>query len=640
MAELRKTTCNRDCPDTCGIVATVENGRVLRLQGDPEHPVTRGFLCYRTSHFLDTQYSPQRLQTPLLRRGDSFVPISWEEALDLAASRLTQIRAESGPASIFHYRSGGSLGLLTMLTDYFFSLFGPVTVKRGDICSGAGDAAQISDFGDEESSDFFDLLQAKNILIWGKNVYASNPHALPVLREAKEKGAGLVLIDPVWQRTASLCDTVYQPRPGGDFALAMGVARVLFANGWDSPRAAEQCDFLDEFRALALSRSLASWCEEAEVNPSAAHDLAARLHQGPTAILVGWGMGRRTNGGAIVRALDALSAISGNLGISGGGASFYYTRRRAFDCSFLQPTPPPRTLCEPLFGREVLEASDPPVRAVWITAGNPVAMLPESHTTARALSSRDFVVVVDSMMTDTARLAHLVLPTTTLLEDDNLLGSYGHHYLAVSRPVVAAPEGVKSDLDIMQGLSARVGLSAQLAGTPREWKRRFLRPEVAAQGASLEDLERGPVRNPLAQKVVYEGGRVRTENGRAQLIHQAPPAPEKAPREFPLFLMALSTDRSQSSQWAKTPSGAAELTVHPEAANGLPDGAPARVESALGSLEVIVRHDPKQRRDVALMAKGGHLSSGRCANAITQARVTDMGEGGALYEEPVRLVPR
>src|SRR5262245_6357140 len=179
----KKTVCNRDCPDACGLVATVEAGRVTRLRGDPDHPVTRGFLCYRTSHFLETQYSPERLTTPLVRRGGALVPIDWDEALDLAAERLTTITRESGPAAIFHYRSGGSLGLLKLLSDYFFARFGPVTVKRGDICSGAGDAAQTLDFGEEDSHDLFDLLNSRNIILWGKNVFVSSPHTIPVLKQ-------------------------------------------------------------------------------------------------------------------------------------------------------------------------------------------------------------------------------------------------------------------------------------------------------------------------------------------------------------------------------------------------------------------------------------------------------------------------
>ncbi len=147
MKEIRKTTCNRDCPDACGILATVEDGRVTRLQGDPDHPVTRGALCYRTSHFLQSPYYRDRITQPLLRKDGELRPVGWDEALDVAAERLTRIRRESGPEAIFHYRSGGSLGLLKHLCDRFFERFGPVTVKRGDICSGAGNTAQELDFG-------------------------------------------------------------------------------------------------------------------------------------------------------------------------------------------------------------------------------------------------------------------------------------------------------------------------------------------------------------------------------------------------------------------------------------------------------------------------------------------------------------
>lgn len=640
MAELRRTTCNRDCPDACSILATVEQGRVTRLAGDPDHPVTQGFLCYRTSHFLQTQYAPDRLRTPLLRRGDTLVPVSWDEALDVAAERLLRIRAESGPAAIFHYRSGGSLGLLKLVVDYFFELFGPVTIKRGDICSGAGDAAQQLDFGEEDSHDLFDLEQARHILLWGKNVAVSGPHLIPVLRRARERGARLVLIDPVHHRTVGLCERFIQLRPAGDFALAMAVAQVLFQRGWVDPEAERYCDHLDRFGALCQSRTLSDWCQEADVTPEEAIDLAARLSDRPAAILVGWGMARRRIGGAIVRALDALGAISGNLGISGGGVSYYFKRRGAFDTSFVRGAAvAPRTVCEPLLGAEVLRMADPPIRAIWVTAGNPVAMLPESLTVQEALRTREFVVVVDSFLTDTARLAHLVLPTTTLLEADDLLGAYGHHYLGVARPVVPPPEGVRSDLEIVQALAARVGLGDALAGDAAAWKRRLLAPKLGPHGVTLEDLERGAVRNPLAPRILFADRTFPTPTGRVNLICEAPPAGPAPPPDYPLWLLSLSTEWSQASQWARPVHGPAQVTVHPAAAGGLPDGALARLESQVSSMIVRVRHDPRQRRDVAIVPKGGHLRDGRCANALIRAATTDLGEGGALYDERVRIVP-
>lgn len=642
--EKRKTTCNRDCPDACAIVATVENGKITRLQGDPTHPVTKGFLCYRTSHFLPLQYSPERLTTPLRRTADGhFETIGWDTALDLAAERLGTIARESGPAAIFHYRSGGSLGLLKHLSDYFFEKLGPVTIKRGDICSGAGDAAQMLDFGEEDAHDLHDLLNAKSILIWGKNVHVSGPHTLPVLREAKKRGAHLTMIDPVHHQTASLCDEVIRPRPAGDFALAMAVAAQLERHGWFDPEAASYCDHVDGFRQLVASRSLKAWCEAADVTEKQALGVAVRLGLGkPCAILVGWGMGRRKAGGAIVRALDALGALTGNLGIPGGGVSFYFKRRGAYDTSFIKGAEvAPRTLCEPLFGHEILAAQDPPVRAVWVTAGNPVAMLPDAHTTIEALASREFVVVVDAFMTDTARLAHLILPTTTLLEADDLLGAYGHHYLGTARPVVPPPPDVKSDLEIVQALAERLGFGEALAGSARAWKERLVAPRLGPHGVTVDDLDRGGVRSPVAAKVLFADRRFKTPSGKVNLIHAAPdPAATAGPDpNYPLWLMSLSTADAQSSMWSTTPTGFAEVTVHPDAAAGIADGGTGRLESSIGELTVRVRHDPAQRKDVAIVPKGGHMKDGRCANALVAAALTDIGEGGALYDERVRLLP-
>jgi anaerobic selenocysteine-containing dehydrogenase len=645
--ETRKTICNRDCPDACGIVATVEKTeageRVIKLAGDPDHPITDGFLCWRTNHFLNLQYGPERVTEPLLRGSDGELhPVSWDEALDFAARRLLQIRSESGPASILHYRSGGSLGMMKAVSDAFFRAFGPVTTKRGDICSGAGDAAQALDFGESESHDLHDLLNARHILAWGKNVVVSSPHTLPVLKQARARGARLCLIDPVHHKTATLCERFIQPRPGGDFALAMAVARRLFERGAVTAQAAERCDNLDAFRAIAFGRTVEDWCANADVPVEAADDLASRLADGPTAILVGWGMGRRLNGASIVRALDALCAVSGNLGVPGGGVSFYYRRRRAFDTSLGDETPPPRTVLEPLLGQEILAAHEPPVRAVWVTAGNPVVMLPDADTVARALASRELLIVVDPFMTDTARLAHLVLPSRTLLEDDDLVGAYGHHYIGASRPVVAPPSGVRSDLEIIQGLAARVGLGERFAGTHATWKERLISKEASAAGVTLERLERGAFRNPLSAPVLFADGKVPTASGRVNLLAEPPADVPARPVAYPLALMSLSTDRAQSSQWSVAPSGLSECTVHPDtaAAAGLSEGDGARLESALGSMEVIVRCDPRQRRDVALVPKGGHRSSGRCANALIAARLTDLGEGGALYDEGVRLSHR
>ncbi|MBI3267578.1 MAG: molybdopterin-dependent oxidoreductase [Planctomycetes bacterium] len=665
--ETKRTLCNRDCPDACGLVATIEDGRLVRLGGDPDHPVTRGFICSRTSRFPERQNSPERLLTPLLRRGGGgggdggtaggftgglaragvLEPASWDEALSTIADTLLRIRGESGPAAILHYRSGGSLGLLKAVVDYFFELLGPVSVKRGDICSGGGDAAQETDFGDEESHDLFDLAHARSILLWGKNPTVSNIHLLPFLRDAKRRGACLLLIDPIHHKTEALADRWIAPRPGGDFHLALGAAAVLFARGAVDPGAASWNDHFAEFRALALSRDAGAWAREAGVSEAEVGLVADALAARPCSIQVGWGMARRTNGSAIVRALDALASVSGNLGIPGGGVSYYFKRRGAYDTSFLSKRPP-RTLSEPLLGQELLNARDPAVRAVWVTAGNPVAMLPDSTTVARAFESREFVVVVDSFVTDTARRATVVLPTTTLVEDDDLHGAYGHHWLGVSTPVLAPPPGVLSDLEIVQRLAAAVDartspsekkIAPLLAGSARDWKRRLLR-RVEPLGVTVDALEGGAKRNPLAPRVLFEGRRFPTDTGRMNLVHDFPPEPPEEPG-FPLWLFSNSTERAQSSQWAGAPPDLLPAACHPATATtaGLADGDEAWLESALGRLRVRVRFDDRQRRDVVLVPKGGHFDRGASANALIRARLTDAGEGAAYLDCRVRLAP-
>jgi anaerobic selenocysteine-containing dehydrogenase len=641
-----RTTCNRDCPDACGIVATIDDGVIVKLEGDPDHPVTKGFLCYRTSRFPELLASGVRVAQPMIRRNDRLEPATWDAALDLIAKKLLQVRDESGPEAIFHYRSGGSLGILKHLTDLFFDEFGPCTTKVGDICSGAGEAAQLTDFGTSDSNDLFDLLNSKHIVLWGKNPKVSNVHLIPILNDAKKNGAEVVSIDPLQHKSTSLADHSVQPRPGGDYELVMGIARTLFDTDCVDPKAREFCDNFDAFRALVHRQEVGGWARLCDVSEADIRQLAARFAEGPTAILVGWGMQRRQRGGAIVRALDALCAISGNLFRSGGGCSFNFARRKPFR-PFGGVVEHPRTIREPLFGRDMLDSSKPPLRVMWVTAGNPVSMLPDAKSVAKAVNQTEFVVVADCLMTDTARRADVVLPIPTLLEDDDLMGAYGHHWISESRPVVAAPPGVQHEVRIFQELAKRVGLDSYPQDSIDQLKRMALQV-IAGQGAGLESLRRdGVVRSPLANSLLFSDGRVLTANGRVQLFGEPPPevqvdAPDITDGSSePLWLFSNSTEKSQGSQWAGRGLGECSwITVHPAALPGIEVGSVVRVMSPTGEIEAEVRHDPAQRRDVAIMPKGGQFDRGHSANTLIAARATDVGLGAAYLDCLVRIAPR
>ena len=266
-------------------------------------------------------------------------------------------------------------------------------------------------------------------------------------------------------------------------------------------------------------------------------------------------------------------------------------------------------------------------------------MLPESLTVARALESRELTVVVDAFMTDTARCADVVLPTTTMLEDEDILGSYGHHWIAESRPVVPPPVDVKTDYQIVQDLAPRVGLGDTFSEDVDTWKRRILE-RVAPGGATLDKLREGPVRDPLSSQVLFADRKFRTSSGKVNLIQDVYPEPPVVSLDRPLLLMAVSTDKAQASQWLPgTQEGPAKASIHPDAAPGFSDGDQARLQSDIAELTVVLRFDERQRCDVVLMEKGGWLSAGRCANMLVPARATDAGGCAVYYDTPVRLMP-
>jgi anaerobic selenocysteine-containing dehydrogenase len=455
----------------------------------------------------------------------------------------------------------------------------------------------------------------------------------------------LTLVDPVHHGTAGRVDQVVAPRPGRDLELALGVGRALFDRGAVHPLAPERCNGLDGFRDLVHQHTVAGWAGQAGVECAYIQGLAEALAEGPTAILVGWGMQRRLRGGAIVRALDALSALSGNLYVRGGGCSFYFRRRKPF-AELAPPVRHPRVVREPLMARDLVELRDPPIRMMWVTAGNPVVMVPDSAGVARALEQLEFLVVADPFLSDTARRAHLVLPVPTLLEDDDVLGSYGHHWVGESRPVVPAPAGMPHEIEIFQRLADQLGLDGYPRGSIDDLKRMALEPS-ARKGLSLERLrEQGAVRSPLSDNLLFADGKVATPSGRVELLEDAPPPPElpvppeAAGASAPLWLFSNSTARSQASVWSGVGLGERVwVAVHPDAVPGVAHGATVRVESVHGMLTAELRHDAALRTDVVVMPKGGSFDRGQSANALVPACATDLGLGAAYLDVLVRIRP-
>ncbi len=647
-----RTTCTLDCPDTCSIIAEVVDGKPVRLKGDPHHPITAGFLCAKVaSGYLDRYNSPDRLLYPLRRvdprGGGGWERITWDQALDLVAEQIRRTVARYGSLAVLDYARSGSHSVLKLLNRRFFNLLGGATTTCGSLCIGAVHAAQEADFGARQPHDWQDLENSRAVLVWGRDPAKSHIHLLPFLKPARAKQAPVVLIEPFLTQTAMHVDRHVRPRPGGDGYLAIGIAKCLFARGLvDREFAARHVANLDAYRALLDGYTLEQASRLSGV-PAAEIEQVAETYGGrkPAAILLGYGVNNYRRGAQAYRLIDALAAITGNVGRPGGGVSHgrgLYEVKQFMEADieghrFARAS---RALPQPTIGQAVLDAQDPPVKLIVVTGSNPVAQSPNAPKVAQAFSSADFLVVIDQFMTDTARLADVVLPTTTFLEEEDMIGSGGHRFLGIVQPVAPRRGEARPDLEIFQGLAERLGLGEAMAGSAAQWMDRLLAP-MGGMGITREALWAGAREVPLPA-VPFADGRFGTASGRIELLAEFPPEEAEPAAGDGLRLLTTHTKRWLNSQaMPEDQEGSPQVAVHPEdlAARGHAAGAEVVVRSRVGALRARVAADARVPRGCAVIPQGGWIARGHGTNLLTEDAMTDGAIMAAYYETRVHLDP-
>jgi anaerobic selenocysteine-containing dehydrogenase len=640
------TTCTRDCPDTCAVVAQVENGRVVKLAGDPAHPLTQGFLCRKTYQYPQRVYSPRRILHPLKRTEGGWQRIAWDEALDTLAERMTVLKAQYGTLAVLHYQSAGSMGLLKSLNSRFFNLWGGVTETTGSLCSGAGIAGQLQSYGAVRRHAPHDLLNSRTILIWGRNPLVTNIHMLPLLKAARERGATVVVIDPRRSETVKYADLHVPVQPGGDAYLAVGMAQSLLRQGLlDRDFVAAATANFDAFESLLQGIDRQTICARTGLSLEVI-DRLAHLYgtQKPASIHLGMGPQRWMAGAEVFQCIDALAALTGNIGVPGSGVNYASRLPGLLDLSWLaeQQATAKRFVLRPRIGQDLLEARDPPLRLAWISGANPVAQALHSDMVGRALAGLDCCVVSDIYMTDTAQYAHLFLPTTTFLEEEDLVVTdWWHSYLGYVRPAIPPCGEARSDLVILQGLADRLGFGDEMAGSPGEWISRLIAP-LHGYGITLERLRaEGWVLNPLAEEVPFADRRFFTKSQKFEFLTAWSEAFQPT-ADYPLYLITGKTNTRLNSQVLdKERDRLPHVWVHPQvlAEAGLYAGEVALVESPYGRMRAHVHADPQQRRDTLFAEQGTWLSAGGTPNQLTGNVISHHGKLGAYNHVSVRLGP-
>lgn len=459
------SVCSLDCPDQCGLLIHKKDGKIVGINGDPHHPVTKGSICNKVRHMTERIYDPKRLQYPLKRIGPKgegkFEPISWEEATDTITSHWKELIATHGAESILPYSFYGNMGRLNAeaMDMRFFHRLGASLLER-TICASAGSEGYNYTMGSNYGVDPEDTIHAKLFIIWGINAVSTNMHQVVLAEKARKNGAYIVVIDVHKNQTGRWADWFIPILPGTDSALALGLMHILFAESMVDISFLQQYTVgYEELREHAIQYDPVSVSAITGVPVDDIYKLARLYGQtSPSFIRIGNGLQHHDNGGMCVRTISCLPALTGQWLVRGGGAikgnsAYLAFNRQALQRPDLLQNKQTRTINMNVIGSALLEL-DPPVRSLYVYNSNPILVAPDGNKVRRGMAREDlFTVVHDLFLTETALYADLVLPATSSLENEDFYTSYWHHYIQIQQPVIEKFGESKSNVEVFRMLA-------------------------------------------------------------------------------------------------------------------------------------------------------------------------------------------
>ncbi len=682
-----RATCPHDCPDTCALLITVEDGVATEVRGDPDHPTTAGVLCTKVARYAERTYHEERLLYPMKRVGKKgegkFARISWDEALDTIAARLNDIAARD-PQAILPYSYCGTMGLVQgeSMSLRFFHQLGASLLDR-TICASAGATGYKYTIGGSIGTDMEQFQDARLIIIWGGNPIASNLHFWTRAQEAKRRGAKLIAIDPYRSLTADKCHQHIALMPGTDSALALGMMHVLISeNLLDHDYIAQHTVGFEQLKERAAGWTPERTAETCGITAGEVVSLAREYGQAATsgeaaAIRINYGVQRVRGGGMAVRAIACLPALVGAWRHAAGGIQLsssgtFPTNKPALQRPDLLNGRPARTINMTTIGDDLLRESSPEfgpkVEAVIVYNANPVAIAPDSGKVMRGFEREDlFTVVMEHFQTDTADYADILLPATTQLEHVDTHTSYGHLYMMANNAAIAPMGEAKPNTEVFRLLAARMGFDDPIF--------RETDDELAAQAFDKnhpravhfdwESLKRTGWQKLNVPAAPFATGGFPTPSGKCEfysasmLADGLDPLPTYiAPYEsiasnpalgakYPLAMISPPARNFLNSTFVNVKSlrsaeGEPHLDIHPldAAARGIADGDMARIFNDRGTFVARARVTDKARQGlvVGLSVWWKKLATdGKNANEVTSQRLTDMGRAPTFYDTLVEV---
>lgn len=681
-----RAVCPHDCPDTCALLVTVEDGVATAVKGDPDHPTTAGVLCTKVARYTERTYHAERLLHPLRRVGNKgegkFERISWDEALAAIAARLKPIAARA-PEAILPYSYCGTMGLLQgeSMSSRFFNKLGASLLDR-TVCATAGATGYRYTVGASVGTDMEQFQKAKLIIIWGGNPIASNLHFWTRAQEAKRNGATLIAIDPYRSLTAEKCHQHIAPLPGTDAALALGLMHVLIAEDLlDHDYIAQHTLGFEQLKARVAEWTPERVAETCGITVAEVVDLArlygAKARAGaPVAIRVNYGVQRVRGGGTAVRNIACLPALVGAWRHAAGGIQLsssgsFPSNKVALQRPDLRASLP-RTINMTTIGDDLLRPASPEfgpaVEALIVYNSNPVAIAPDSSKVAAGFAREDlFTVVLEHFQTDTVDYADIVLPATTQLEHVDAHTSFGHLYMMANNAAIAPLGEAKPNTEIFRLLAAAMGLDDPcFRDTDDELASiAFDNRDARAVHFDWESLKRQGWQKLNMPAAPFAQGGFMTPSGKCEFYSAAmaadglDPLPTYLPpyesvasnpqlaKKYPLAMISPPARNFLNSSFVNVKSlrsaeGEPHLDIHPDDARkrGISDADMVRIHNDRGSFVAKARVTDKARPGlvVGLSVWWKKLATdGKNANEVTSQRLTDMGRAPTFYDTLVEI---
>jgi anaerobic selenocysteine-containing dehydrogenase len=695
MKKVVRAVCPHDCPDACGVLITVEDGRATRIQGDSAHPMTRGFLCAKVTKYLDRVYSPDRVLYPMRRtapkgqgKGDAsdFTRITWDEALDEIAGRFRKISEEFGPEAILPYSYAGNMAVIGFggMAHRFFYRLGASQLDR-TICSSAGGDALKTVLGVKLGTEPEQFIHSKYIIAWGANIHGNNIHLWPFIEEARRNGAKLVVIDPYKTRTAACADWYLPINPGTDVALALAMMHVIIREGlYDADYVAKYTVGFEDLRERVRDYPPERVAPDTGIPAGDIEKLAREYATSrPAVIRVNYGVQRSENGGMAVRAITMLPCITGSWKEAGGGLQlstsgpFALNDRALERPDLMMQSPlgrPSRIVNMSELGKALTTLNNPPVKAVFVYNSNPVVVAPNHNDVVRGFLRPDmFTVVHEQFFTDTTAYADVLLPATTFFEHKDINKSYGHYYLQISNQAIDPVGECRSNARMFSDLAGRMGFTDDCfqqtvdsmidealwayGGQPTEFMKGMTRARLETEGAIRLNLGDGPFL-PFAQ------GGFGTASGKAELYSKSmgaqgldPVAVYKRPqesrhqpqaREFPLEMLTRKADNYLNTTFCNITAmqkleqaDLVEMNRADAEKRGIRDGDWVRIFNGRGEIRLKAHVNGSVQAGVVAtrLTWAKSSPSGNSINTLTSETLTDIGGGPTFYSCLVEIEP-